>query len=92
MKVRIIIRLIVIDDDMSRAEKIQSIRNILRNATVNKSLVHYPMEAYILAIRILAIQMRDQKAVSVYYLMKIREFAKHNKIFVCILRKIGIGK
>lgn len=92
MKVRIIIRLIVTAGDLSRAEKIQRIKDILWNETVHASLMHYPMETYIPAIRVLARLMRDRKARSVYYLMKFREGAKHNHVCVKLLRKFGIGK
>jgi len=92
MKVRIIVRLIVIASDLSRTEKIQSIKNILWNEVVHESLMHYPMENYIPAIRLLAKLMRDRKARLVYYLMKFREGAKHNNICVRILRRFGIGK
>ena len=92
MKIRIIIRLIVTASELTRTEKIQEIKGILENDTVNGSLMRYPIESFIPAIRLLAKLMRDRKAVLVYYLMKFRENAKRNNIYVSILRKIGIGK
>lgn len=92
MKVRVIIRLIVTAYGMTRAEKIQEIRKILWDDTVHKSLVRYPIEAFIPAIRFLAQLMRYRKPVLVYYAMKFREDAKRSDICVCILRKIGIGR
>ena len=92
MKVRIIIRLIVTASEMTRTEKIQEIKDILRNDTVHESLMRYPIESFIPAIRLLAKLMRDRKAVLVYYLMKFRENAKRNNFYVRLLRKIGIGK
>jgi len=92
MKIRVIIRLIVTASDISKAEKIQGIRNILCDDTVHRSLICYPIEAYIPAIRVLAKLMRDKKAVLVYYLMKLREIAKRSNACVSILKTIGIGR
>lgn len=92
MKVRVLIRLIVIADDMSRAEKIQTIREILHNETVHRSLMCYPIETYIPAIRILAKWMRDRKTFFVFYLMKFREMARDNTFCVQFLKRIGVGK
>lgn len=92
MKIRVIIRLIVTDNDLPRAEKIQSIRNILRDETVHRSLTSYPIESYIPAIRVLVILMREKKVVLVYFLMRFRESAKRNNVCVRILRIFGIGR
>lgn len=92
MKVRVIIRLIVTASDLSRSEKIQSIKDILWNETVHESLMQYPIQSYIPAIRMLAKLMRHRRALFVYYLMKFREGAKHNNVCVSLLRKFGIGK
>ena len=92
MKVRVIIRLIVTTCSMTRAEKIQEIKRILRDDAVHGSFMSYPIEAFIPAIRFLAKLMRGRKAVLVYYVMKFREDAKRNDLCVRILRKFGIGK
>lgn len=92
MKVRVVIRLIVTSGDLTRSKKIQEIKNILYNDTVHDSVVRYPIESFIPAIRLLAKLMRARKAVLVYYVMKFREAAKHNNVCVSVLRKFGIGK
>ena len=92
MKIRVLIRLIVLTDDMSRAEKNRAIRDILNNDVVHDSLTCYPIEAYIPAIRVLTKRMRDRKVFSVYYLMQFRELAKHSTFCVQMLKKFGIGK
>lgn len=92
MKVRIIVRLIVTADNMPKRQKIRTIKNILCDNVVHDSLVFYPMEAYIPAIRILAKLMRDRRSALVYYLMKFREAAKRSSACVQLLRKIGIGR
>lgn len=92
MKIRVIIRLIVTAGNLSRAEKIRGIKNILWNETVHGSLMRYPIDTYIPAIRILAKLMRARKTVLVYCLMTFREVAKRNNVCVRLLRKFGIGR
>lgn len=92
MKVRVLIRLIVTANNMSKEEKIYAIDQILRNDIVHDSLMFYPIETYIPAIRLLAKFMRDKKTGLVYLIMRIREIAKNNNTCVRLLKTVGIGR
>lgn len=92
MKIRVLIRLIVTTEGMSRKEKIESIKSILDNEIVHEVLGSYPITFYIPAIRILMKLMYNKNVVSVYYLMRLREFARTREGWKRTLKIIGIGR
>lgn len=91
LKLRTALRLVVISD-MTRKQKIVEIRRYLKNKTVKTVLNNYPIKTFIPAIRLLTRFMRGENAVCIYYLIRIREFAKGQNALKKALWVIGIGK
>lgn len=91
MKIRVAIRNIV-TSELKRKDKLCEIRDILGHETVRNVLAQYPIDTYIPSMRFLAKMMRSQRVVTVYYLMKLRETAKHRRLLKSVLKLMGIGK
>ena len=91
MKIRVAIRHIILSD-LKRKEKKHEIKNILHHEITKKVLNNYPINSFIPSMRILVKMMRNENVFGVYYLMKLREGAKKQKLLKSILRSIGIGK
>lgn len=91
MKVRVAIRLIT-DSMLSKKEKMEQIRGLLEHEITRAVLQRYPIEKYQPAMRLLMWMMRREWVTGVYYLMKIRERMRGNRIFRFGLRLIGIGR
>ena len=91
MKIRVMVRLIAISD-LSQRDKLHEIKKVITHHYVQRALLHYPIEQYALALRMLAYSMKIQSALLVYYLVKLREGGRKNKLFVFVLRKLGVGK
>ncbi len=91
MKIRVALRHVVISD-LNKKEKMNQIKEILGNSTVQKVLNEYPIENYVSSMSLLMKQMKKQNASNVYYLMKAREMGRHTKLLKATLRLIGIGK
>lgn len=91
MKIRVAIRHIVMSD-LQRKEKLCQIKEILKNDTVKVALARYPIETYIPSMRFFAKMMRAQNVTAVYYLMRLREGSRNNKVSKKFLQWIGIGK
>lgn len=90
MKIRVALRLIILSD-LKRKEKLREIRIILEHDTVKTVLSNYPIDTYILPMRILAKMMRNNNAVGVYYLMKFREKSRDQRLLKKVLKSVGIG-
>lgn len=89
MKVRVAIRLIT-DSMLPKKEKLGQIRALLENEITKTVLQRYPIEKYKPAMRLLAWMMRKEYVTGVYYLIKIREGMRENRILRFGLRLIGI--
>ena len=91
MKIRVAIRHIILSD-LKRKEKIREIKSILDNEITKKVLSGYPINTFILSMRLLVKLMRSGNVYGVYYLMKFRESAKKQQFLKKILKLLGIGK
>jgi hypothetical protein len=91
MKVRVAIRHVVLSE-LTRKEKLSQIRRMLEADTVKKVLDSYPIDSLIPAMRLLTKWMRKEKVARVYWLMKLREYAKGVSWLKKSLKRIGIGK
>lgn len=91
LKMRTAVRLVVVSD-MTRKQKFQEIKRYLENETLTTVLENYPIETLIPAISFLYKRMLAKNVAGVYYLMRVREAAKHLKLLKKTLKLIGIGK
>lgn len=91
MKVRVAIRHIALSD-LPRKEKMKQIREIIGHPTVQSVVHNYPIENYVLSMRLLMQQMRKQRTGGVYWLMRLRETGRRGKGTKAVLRWIGIGR
>lgn len=91
LKIRVAIRHIVLSD-VSYRDKLQQIKEILNHKLVKEVLSRYPVDQYIPAMRLLAEWMRSGNTLGVYWLMKMREFAKQQAWMKRVLKGFGIGK
>ena len=91
MKIRVLLMLLV-RAGLPRKETFREIRRILNHPLVKKILSDYPVDAYIPAMRLLVKCMRAGNAAGVYWLVKVREYAKKANWMKALLKRIGIGK
>lgn len=91
MKIRVAIRHIVFSD-LKRKQKFQEIKNILNHDITKKVLNSYPINTFVPAMAMLAKMMRAGNVSGVYYLMKLREFARNQRTLRTVLKHMGIGK
>lgn len=87
-KLRSAIQLIVFSD-MSYTVKTKEIRAILRNKVVQKVLAIYPIDTYVLGIRLFSKMMKRKNVLGVYWLMWIREFSKRKGYLKFLTKKFG---
>ena len=91
MKVRVAIRHVVLSD-LPRKQKMREIRTMLNHPLVQKVLHDYPIHTMIPAMRLLSKWMRSENVQGVYWLMKVRESARRQRVLIEMLKKIGLGK
>jgi glycosyltransferase involved in cell wall biosynthesis len=91
MKIRVAVRHIVMSD-LTRKEKFQLIDLILRNETVRKALMDYPIEHYTFSMTMLFRLMRLRNVWGVYLLMLMREKGRQSTAGKKFLHWIGIGR
>lgn len=91
LKTRVMIRHVVLSD-LPRDQKLWQIKEILAHNLTQNILWTYPIETYPLPIRLLARCMRAENAFGVYWLVKLREAAKHQVVLKEMLKRVGIGK
>ena len=91
MKIRVAIRHIVCSD-LPMKEKYRQIAVILNNTTVGSVLASYPIEAYISSMHLLVKCMRRKNVAGVYFMVSLREKARHTGVTKNLLQLIGIGK
>ena len=91
LKLRVALRHIVFSD-LHKNEKYSEMKTILTHHCVKKVLQDYPIDTFVPAMRLLAKRMRAGDVFSVYYLMKLREMGRQQKLFRAMLKRMGIGK
>ena len=91
MKIRVAIRLIALSD-LKLSQKISKIRMILNHEMGSSCLAEYPIEKYILSMRMLMKMMRSKNTMGVFFITYLRESAKQNRFAVKVLKLVGIGK
>lgn len=91
MKVRVAIRHIV-SSDLKRKQKFCEIESILKHDITQEALNRYPIDTFVPAMRFLARLMRSGNVSGVYYLMKLREMGRRQKLLKAMLKQMGIGK
>ena len=91
MKVRVTLRLLVLAK-LPRKQTYEEIQRILSHPLVKKILQEYPLDTFIPAMRLLTRWMYCGKVRSVYWLIRIREYAKGTTWMKALLKRMGIGR
>lgn len=91
MKVRVAIRLIVLSD-LTKKQKMEEIAVILNNKITNDVLMNHPIGRYSFAMRIWLNMMRRRDTAGVYYMIRMREAMRNQRLLKWMLTLIGIGR
>jgi glycosyltransferase involved in cell wall biosynthesis len=91
MKIRVAIRHIVMSD-LSKKEKYDQIKKILKSKIVKEALSKYPIDTYDFPIRLLTKMMKKERVAAVYYLMCIREKGQSNSALKKLMRFCGLRR
>lgn len=89
MKIRVAVRHIVISD-LPTKRKLDEIKAIVNNKTIEKVLKTYPIEKYSSAFRVFYYLVKNKNVVGVYCLTKIREVIKNKKLFKKSTERLGL--
>lgn len=91
LRVRVAL-LLLVSARLPQKQTYQELDRILNHQLVRKVLSAYPIDTYIPSMRLLMKLMRRGSAKGVYWLIRIREYAKGTILLKVLLKQIGIGK
>jgi glycosyltransferase involved in cell wall biosynthesis len=91
MKIRVTL-LLLVSAKLPRKQTYQEIRRILNHQLVKKVLSEYPLDTFVPAMRLLAKWMRNCNVRRVYWLIRVRGYAKETKWLKNIVKRMGIGQ
>ena len=84
--------LLLVSAKLPRKQTYQELRRILNHNLVKDVLSVYPIDTYIPSMRLLMMLMHRGNVRGVYWLIRVREYAKGTTWLKALLKKAGIGR